>query len=175
MTVTLHERCERIELLLMDVDGVLTDGRIIYGDDGSEYKAFHVRDGTGLKLWIGAGRRAGIITGRRSTVVQRRAAELGLTTVIQGVVDKRAAFEPLLVELAKTAEQVCFIGDDLQDVPLLRRSGLGVAVADACAEAREDAHYVTRAAGGRGAVREIVELLLRAQGLWQGAVARYRD
>lgn len=172
---TLHERCERIELLLMDVDGVLTDGRIMYGDDGTEYKAFHVRDGTGLKLWAGAGRRAGIITGRRSVVVQRRAAELGLAAVIQGAEDKRAAFEQLLEEFGVRAEQACYVGDDLQDVPLVRQSGLGVAVADACAEARDDADYVTRAAGGRGAVREVVELLLRAQGLWQGAVARYRD
>ncbi len=170
---TLEARCRRIEMLVLDVDGVLTDGRIVYGDRGEELKAFHVRDGSGLKFWLGAGKRAGIISGRRSPVVLRRATELGLTAVVQGAQDKRPAFEQMLTEHGLSAEQACYVGDDLPDVPLLRRSGLAVAVADACGEAKAAAGYVTAAAGGRGAVREVVELILRAQQRWAEVVARY--
>jgi 3-deoxy-D-manno-octulosonate 8-phosphate phosphatase (KDO 8-P phosphatase) len=172
VTESLHRRCRPIELLLLDVDGVLTDGRIVYSDAGAELKAFHVRDGSGLKLWLRDGKRAGILTGRTSPVVVRRATELGLTAVVQGAEDKRSAYAALLAEQRVTADQVCYVGDDLPDVPLLRRSGLAVAVADACGEARRAAHYVTRAAGGRGAVREVIELVLRSQGRWQDVLAR---
>src|SRR5436190_2240930 len=161
----MHDRCLPIELLLVDVDGVLTDGSIIYGDQGAELKAFFVRDGTGLKLWTGLGKQAGIITGRRSAVVERRAAELGLSIVVQGAGDKLEALATVLAEQRLGPEQVCYVGDDLPDVPVLAHCGLAVAVADACQEARATAHYVTRALGGRGAVREVIELILRAQGL----------
>ncbi len=173
-TVTLDERCSRVELLVLDVDGVLTAGRIVYSDRGEEIKAFHVRDGSGLKIWTSLGKRAAIISGRRSPAVQRRAAELGVTPVHQGVEDKAAALAAVLAELGLTADRACCVGDDLPDVPLLRRCGLAVAVADACPEAREDAHFVTAAPGGRGAVREVIERVLRAQGRWQAVVARYR-
>lgn len=172
---SLDERCGRIALLVLDVDGVLTDGSIIYGASGEEIKAFHVRDGSGLKVWTGLGKRAGIISGRKSATVQRRAAELGLHAVVQGVEDKRAAFAGMLHDFNLCPAQVCYVGDDLPDVPLLRRAGLAVAVADACDEARASAHYVTRRAGGRGAVREVIELILRTQQLWNDVVARYRD
>jgi 3-deoxy-D-manno-octulosonate 8-phosphate phosphatase (KDO 8-P phosphatase) len=168
---SLAERCGRVELLVLDVDGVLTDGDIIYSDQGDELKAFHVRDGSGLKAWLRLGKRAGIITGRRSSVVQRRAAELGVTAVVQGADDKDEAFERMLHEQELPAARVCYVGDDLPDVPLLRRSGLAVAVADACDEARAVAHHVTRASGGRGAVREVIELILRAQGRWAEVLA----
>jgi 3-deoxy-D-manno-octulosonate 8-phosphate phosphatase (KDO 8-P phosphatase) len=169
----LQERCRRIELLVLDVDGVLTDGSIIYGDDGVELKAFFVRDGSALKLWQLAGKRAAVMTGRTSRVVQVRAAELGIDPVLQGAADKRAGFQELLRLVPLPAEQVCYVGDDLPDLPVLRRCGLGVAVADACPEVRAQAHYVTRAPGGRGAVREVVELILGCQGRWQKIVDRY--
>jgi 3-deoxy-D-manno-octulosonate 8-phosphate phosphatase (KDO 8-P phosphatase) len=171
--VSLSQRCERIELLVLDVDGVLTDGAIIYADIGVEVKAFHVRDGSGLKLWQLEGKRAAVITGRTSSVVEVRAAELGVAPVIQGAADKLAGFRALLREVPVPPEQVCYVGDDLPDLPVLRRCGLAVAVADACPEVRAAAHYVTRAAGGRGAVREAVELILRCQGRWQKVVERY--
>jgi 3-deoxy-D-manno-octulosonate 8-phosphate phosphatase (KDO 8-P phosphatase) len=174
LTESLEQRCLPIELLLVDVDGVLTDGRIIYSDAGAELKEFHVRDGSGLKFWLGQGKKAGIITGRRSPVVERRARELGLDVVIQGADDKRAALQRVLHELEVTAAQACYVGDDVPDVPLLRDCGLGVAVADACAEARAAADYITSANGGRGAVREVVELLLRAQGRWPTVLSRYQ-
>jgi len=174
MTEPLPRRLSRIELLVLDVDGVLTDGRIVYTDAGAELKAFHVRDGSGLKLWTSLGKKAGIITGRRSAIVQRRADELGITAVIQGAADKKTALVQMLAELNLSAERACAIGDDLPDLPMLRACGLAVAVADGCAEAKEDADYVTQAAGGCGAVREVIEWILRAQGVWQELVGRYR-
>jgi 3-deoxy-D-manno-octulosonate 8-phosphate phosphatase (KDO 8-P phosphatase) len=170
----LVQRCARIEMLVLDVDGVLSDGRIVYTDAGAELKAFHVRDGSGLKLWAMSGKKAGIITGRRSAIVERRAKELDIAQVIQGADDKKAALAEMLRSLGVSAEAACAVGDDIVDVPVLRACGLAVAVADACAEAKEDADYVTQARGGRGAVREVIELILRAQGRWQEIVARYR-
>jgi 3-deoxy-D-manno-octulosonate 8-phosphate phosphatase (KDO 8-P phosphatase) len=175
MDTTLVQRCARIEMLVLDVDGVLTDGRIIYTDAGEEMKAFHVRDGSGLKLWTSQGKKAGIITGRRSSIVERRAKELGITAVIQGADDKKAALDEMLKSLGLTPDQVCAIGDDIVDLAVLRACGLAVAVADACVEAKDDADYVTQARGGRGAVREVIELILRAQGIWPEVVARYRN
>ncbi len=172
--MNLAERCARIEMLVLDVDGVLTDGCIRYTDQGAEIKAFHARDGSGLKLWTTLGKKAGIITGRRSVIVQRRADELGIQAVTQGADDKQAALALMLKAQGVTPEQACAIGDDIVDLPLLRTCGLAVAVADACPEAKEDADYVTQAAGGRGAVREVIEWILRAQGSWQTIVARYR-
>src|SRR5207249_1735200 len=173
--MTLVERCARIEMLVLDVDGVLTDGCIRYTDQGAEIKAFHVRDGSGLKLWTTLGKKAGIITGRRSVIVQRRADELGIQAVVQGADDKKAALVQMLKSLGVTPEQACAIGDDIVDLPILRTCGLAVAVADACLEAKEDADYVTKAVGGRGAVREVIEWILRAQGRWAEAIARYRN
>jgi 3-deoxy-D-manno-octulosonate 8-phosphate phosphatase (KDO 8-P phosphatase) len=167
--------CRSIDLLVMDVDGVLTDGSIVYTDQGAEVKGFHVRDGSGLKWWLGLGKKAAIITGRRSAIVQRRAEELGITPVIQGADDKKTAFLQMLKETGVPAKQACYVGDDLVDVPVMRACGLAVTVADGCEEARQAADYVTRAPGGRGAVREVIELILRAQGRWQAILARYRD
>jgi 3-deoxy-D-manno-octulosonate 8-phosphate phosphatase (KDO 8-P phosphatase) len=173
--LSLLERCARITTLVLDVDGVLTGGEIAYTDQGAEIKAFHVRDGSGLKLWTRLGRQAGIITGRRSLIVERRAQELGINAAIQGTDDKKAALLQMIDELGVPLDQVGAIGDDLPDVPMLRACGLAAAVADACAEAQEDADYVTQAAGGRGAVREVIELILRAQGEWQTIVSHYRN
>jgi 3-deoxy-D-manno-octulosonate 8-phosphate phosphatase (KDO 8-P phosphatase) len=164
--VTLAERCRAIELLVVDVDGVLTDGSIVYADNEVELKAFHVRDGSGLKLWQRAGKQSAIITGRRSPVVDVRAMEVGIAHVVQGQAEKREAFESLLRSTGLTAGQACYIGDDLPDLPVLQQVGLAAAVADACPEVIMAAHYVTRVAGGRGAVREVIELILRCQGRW---------
>jgi 3-deoxy-D-manno-octulosonate 8-phosphate phosphatase (KDO 8-P phosphatase) len=171
---TLAQRCTLIELLVLDVDGVLTDGGIIYGDNSLELKAFHVRDGSGLKIWEYVGKRAALITGRNSPIVEVRAAELGIKAVVQGALEKMPAFRELLATGGWRPEQVCCVGDDIPDLPLLRHSGLGVAVADACPDVIAEAHYVSRAAGGRGAVREVIELILRCQGLWRPLVERFR-
>ena len=171
--VDLPARVAAVELLLLDVDGVLTDGSVIYADDGSELKRFHVRDGSGLKLWHAAGKRSAIVSGRKSVAVERRASELGIRLVLQGRDDKLAAFAEALAATGLRPEQVCVIGDDLPDVPVLRRCGLAVAVADACPEVRAAAHHVTAAPGGRGAVREAIEWLLTAQGRWAELTARY--
>jgi 3-deoxy-D-manno-octulosonate 8-phosphate phosphatase (KDO 8-P phosphatase) len=173
--VSLQERCAGIELLVLDVDGVLTDGRIIYADDGTEVKHFHVRDGAGLKLWEHAGKQAAVITGRTSRVVVVRAAEIGIRHVVQGAVEKLPSYRQVLETTGCRPEQVCYVGDDVPDIPLLRRCGLAVAVADACTDVFADVHYVTRTPGGGGAVREVIELILRCQGHWQRLLERYRD
>jgi 3-deoxy-D-manno-octulosonate 8-phosphate phosphatase (KDO 8-P phosphatase) len=169
----LSERAEAIELLLLDVDGVLTDGSILYADDGTELKRFHVRDGSGLKLWRAAGKRAAIVSGRQSAAVERRAAELGISPVLQGRDDKLAALAQVLADTGVRPERVCAIGDDLPDLPVFRACGLAVAVADACPELRRAADYVTTAPGGRGAVREAVEWLLKLGGRWDDLTAHY--
>lgn len=169
----LASRAAKIELLLLDVDGVLTDGGIVYTDAGEEIKRFHVRDGSGLKFWHLAGKRSAILSGRKSPAVDRRAAELGIGVVVQGRAEKLPAFEAILAETGLRAEQVCAVGDDLPDVPVLRRAGLAVAVADACAEARAAAHYTTAVPGGHGAVRDAIEWLLKLQGAWNSLVSRY--
>ena len=175
MPDSLHERAARIELLLLAVDGVLTEGSIVYGDvDDLELKRFHVRDGSGVKLWQEAGKRAAIISGRRSRAVDRRAAELGIGPVLQGRPEKLPAFEELLATTGVRADQVCAIGDDLADLPILLRCGIGIAVADACPELRQAAHYTTTLPGGRGAVRDAIEWLLKLRGDWDGLVAKYR-
>ncbi|MBM3979465.1 MAG: phenylphosphate carboxylase subunit delta [Planctomycetes bacterium] len=168
----LAARAAAIELLVLDVDGVLTDGSVIYADDGSELKRFHVRDGSGLKLWRAAGKRAAIISGRKSVAVERRAAELGVAPVLQGRDDKPAALAEVLAATGLRAEQACAIGDDLPDVGLFQNCGLAIAVADACTEARAAAHYVTAVHGGRGAVRDAIEWLLKLTGRWDELTAR---
>jgi 3-deoxy-D-manno-octulosonate 8-phosphate phosphatase (KDO 8-P phosphatase) len=160
----LPDRAARIDLLLLDVDGVLTDGSIVYTDGGEELKRFHVRDGSGLKLWRAAGKRAAIVSGRSSPAVDRRAAELGVAPVLQGRDDKLAALGEVLAGLRLTADRVCAVGDDLPDLPVMRACGLAVAVADACEEVRAAADLTTITPGGRGAVREAVEWLLKLQG-----------
>jgi 3-deoxy-D-manno-octulosonate 8-phosphate phosphatase (KDO 8-P phosphatase) len=169
----LRARAASIELLLVDVDGVMTDGSIIYTAEGIEIKRFHVRDGSGLKFWHAQGKRSAIISGRRSPAVDLRAAELAIAPVFQGCSDKMAAFDQLLADTGLEPRQVCAIGDDLADVPLLRRSGLAIAVADACDEARAAADYTTCRKGGRGAVRDAIEWLMKLQGLWGETVARF--
>ena len=171
---TLADRCRAVRLLVLDVDGVLTEGGIVYGTGGLEVKRFHVRDGSGLKMWRQAGRRSALITGRSSPVVDARAVELGVDFVFQGAEDKLAAFSRLLEDAALAPSEVCYVGDDVPDLPPMRQCGLPVAVADGCREARAAAGYVTHAAGGRGAVREVIELILRCQGEWDRLTERPR-
>lgn len=169
----LDRRLAAVQLLLLDVDGVLTSGGVTWDNEGIEQKTFSIRDGLGIRLWQRAGLRAGIVTGRASRVVQLRANELGIGIVRQGVEDKLDTTASILAECGLGWEQLAFIGDDLPDLPVILRCGVGVAVADACAEVRSAAALVTRAAGGRGAVRELIEGMLTARGAWQTIVARF--
>lgn len=161
-----------IKLLILDVDGVLTDGGIILDSSGKELKVFHVRDGHGLVMLGKAGVKAAIITGRKSGAVDRRARELGIKDVFQRCQDKIVAYEKLLAKYGLEDKDVAFIGDDVVDLALFARVGLSVAVADAVEEAREAAAYITSSNGGRGAVREVCDLILKAGGKWSEAAAR---
>jgi 3-deoxy-D-manno-octulosonate 8-phosphate phosphatase (KDO 8-P phosphatase) len=173
LTPELQRRCERIELILSDVDGVLTDGHLVVDSRGVESQRFHIRDGLGIRLWHRAGFRFGVLSHRGSQGLRIRAAELGIQIVRQSVENKLAAAKETIAEHGLSLEQVCYIGDDLLDLGLLRRAGLAVAVADAVPEVRAVAHYVTRTPGGQGAVREVVELLLRAKDRWEALVESF--
>jgi 3-deoxy-D-manno-octulosonate 8-phosphate phosphatase (KDO 8-P phosphatase) len=168
-----HERARKIKLLIMDCDGVLTDGRILMNGNGEETKLFDVKDGHGIVMFHRAGLRTGIISGRKSAVVQARAKELGVHHLHEMAWIKLEPYEAILAEENVIDEAVCYVGDDVIDIPLLRRAGLAVAVADAVQEVISHAHYVTQRAGGRGAVREVVELILKAQDKWQELMRRY--
>jgi 3-deoxy-D-manno-octulosonate 8-phosphate phosphatase (KDO 8-P phosphatase) len=172
-SMDLIDRCRRVELILSDVDGVLTDGGIWYDNQGLELKGFHIRDGLGIKLWQRAGFKFGVLTARSSHIVKVRTGELGIDLVRQGFEDKLPIAVELLREERLSLEQACYIGDDLTDLPLVRNMGLGVAVADASEEVRAAAHHVTSAAGGRGAVRELIETILKANGRWEEVIHRY--
>ncbi|MEO6808108.1 MAG: HAD family hydrolase [Isosphaeraceae bacterium] len=169
----LAARCAAIELLLIDVDGVLTDGVIVIDDNGVESKHFHVRDGSALTLWHRTGKRSAILSGRRAPLVDRRAKELGISPVIQGAADKGPPFRALLQSLGLDAGQVCYVGDDLADLPVLKAVGLAACPADAAPEVRRAVQLVTNAPGGRGAIREVVETLLKSQNVWEGLLATF--
>ena len=162
-----------IKLLLLDVDGVLTDGRIIYDNDGGETKAFDVKDGHGLKLVQRAGIQVGIITGRESAVVARRAAELGIELVYQGAKNKILPFNEILKKLALTPEEVAYVGDDIVDLPVMRQVGFAATVADAMDDVKPFADMITKRSGGRGAVREICDFLLKNSGRWASVTSHY--
>ena len=168
-----ERRAARVKLLLLDCDGVLTDGRITPVVGGEELKSFHTRDGHGLVMFHRAGLLSGIISGRTSRLVELRAADLGISFVRQGVLNKVEAFESLLSEANVEASHAAYVGDDVVDIPLMRRCALAVAVADATEDTRAAAHYVTRLPGGFGAVREVCELILKAQGRWDELMKRY--
>ena len=169
----LTDLCRPIELILSDVDGVLTDGGIWYDNQGVELKAFHIRDGLGIKLWQRAGFKFGLLTARTSHIVKLRALELGIDLVRQGFENKLPAALDILRELHLAPEQACYIGDDLTDLPVIQHVGLGVAVADAVAEVRSAAQNVTALPGGHGAVREVVELILKEKNRWEDVIQRY--
>jgi 3-deoxy-D-manno-octulosonate 8-phosphate phosphatase (KDO 8-P phosphatase) len=171
--LTLLERARKTRLLMMDVDGVLTDGRIIQDGHGHELKVFDVKDGHGIVMAHRAKLRTALISGRESGTVTRRAEELGIELVFQKIWNKLEVYEKILVATELTHDEVAYVGDDLVDIPLLRRVGLAVAVADAVDEVKAAAHLVTQRPGGQGAVREVIELILRAQGHWDGLIERY--
>ncbi len=163
-----------IRLLCLDVDGVLTDGRLVFDCNGIESKRFHVRDGLGIKLWIDAGHEAAIISSRSSEAVTRRAAELGITRVHQGCTDKLAVLQSICSDSGIDPAETAAVGDDLPDLPMLQAVGLPIAVSDAADEVRQAAGWVTSRPGGHGAVREVVEQLLKAQGCWNELLARWQ-
>ena len=173
MNDELASKIVSLRLLLLDVDGVLTDGRIVMSDDGQETKFFDVKDGHGLKLLIRAGIEVIWITGRRSRVVEHRARDLGVQEYHQLIWDKVQVYEEILARKGLVAAEVAYMGDDVVDVPLMKRVGFAVAVADAVEEARRAAHYVTRNRGGRGAVREVCDLIIKGQGKWNRVMERY--
>ncbi|MCL2789547.1 MAG: HAD hydrolase family protein [Desulfobulbus sp.] len=157
-------RARQVQLLLLDVDGVLTDGAITYMSGGGEAKSFHSQDGLGIKLLQDSGVAVGIITARRSEAVERRARDLRLVHVLQGQQDKLIAYESILKDTGLRPPQTAYMGDDLMDLPVLNRVGFAVAPANAVSEVRQRVHYTTELAGGRGAVREVCDLILEAQG-----------
>jgi len=167
-------RAKAVKLLVMDVDGILTDGRVFCTAGGGTQVAFDIQDGHGIKLALRAGLRLAIITGRESEVVTQRARELGIAELHQQALDKLVVFQELVARHRLTPSQVACMGDDLLDLPLLLRAGLAITVPGAVDEVRAAAHYVTRRPGGRGAVRETIELLLKAQGHWAAVMERYR-
>jgi 3-deoxy-D-manno-octulosonate 8-phosphate phosphatase (KDO 8-P phosphatase) len=169
----IERRASRIKLLLMDCDGVLTDGRLWLTEEGDDQKSFNTRDGLGLSLLHREGLRSGIISGRNSRAVTRRAQELGIEFVRQGDPDKVEAFQQILEQAGVDENEVAFIGDDLNDIPIMQRAEFAVAVADAAVETLSVAHYVTQARGGQGAVREVIELILKSQGRWSDLIDNY--
>ncbi len=167
------ERAARIRLVIFDVDGVLTDGSLYLGDDGLEYKAFNSKDGLGMKLLQSSGVDIGIITARSSRVVAMRMESLGIRHVYQGREQKLPAYEELIRKQNLQPEQVAYVGDDVMDLPIMRRVGLAIAVADAHEWTIRHAHWQTKARGGRGAAREVCELLMQAQGTLQSTLERF--
>ncbi|MDW7644613.1 MAG: HAD-IIIA family hydrolase [Desulfuromonadales bacterium] len=169
----MKDRLAKIRLLLLDVDGILTDGRIIYDHDGVESKMFDVKDGHGLKLIQRAGIRVGIITGRSSEVVALRARELGIDIVYQGAKEKMVPYREILEKLGLEDDEVAYMGDDLVDLPVLSRVGFSATVADAVEDIKPYVHYVAQKKGGRSAVREVCDLLLKESGRWPEVTRRY--
>ena len=169
----LWRRAAAVKLVLFDVDGVLTDGSLFVGDDGQEYKAFHSQDGLGMKMLRDSGVEIGIITGRTSDVVRHRMKNLGITHLYQGQEHKLPAYEKLIGQLGLEPEQTAYVGDDVVDLPILRRAGLAVAVADAHPMVRRYVHWQTRNPGGRGAAREVCELIMQAQGTLDARIEAY--
>jgi len=169
----IYSRAEKIRLLVLDVDGVLTDGSIIYTDAGEEIKRFHVRDGNGIRMVLQAGIEVALITGRRSQALAHRAKNLNIAYTFQGVRDKLEVLRSLQSQLDVAPRETAVVGDDLVDLPIMLPAGFAVAVADAPKEVRERSHMVTSVPGGRGAVREVCEILLKAKGLWDDLLRQF--
>ena len=165
---------KRVKLVLLDVDGVLTDGKVYYGNSGEELKAFDIKDGLGIKLLNSSNIMVGIITGRTSKLVLRRAKELNIATIIQGSEDKFEDIKKICLKYSLKLNQICFVGDDFPDLRAIHHVGLGICVADACLATRRIAQWCTKSSGGNGAVREVAELLLAAQDRYQNTLEKYR-
>jgi 3-deoxy-D-manno-octulosonate 8-phosphate phosphatase (KDO 8-P phosphatase) len=167
------EKARAIKLLILDVDGVLTDGKIVYADRGEELKCFNVKDGHGIKLLLRAGIEVALVTGRKSAAVEHRAQDLGIRLVFQKALNKIEAYEEIRATQKLRDEELCVMGDDLPDLPILRKCGFSVAVPDSVDEVKREVDYVTNKEAGKGAVREVCEIILKAQGLWERVTARY--
>lgn len=167
------EKAKQIELVIFDVDGVMTDGSLFMGDNGEEYKAFNSQDGHGMRMLQEGGVRVAIITGRSSQVVEHRMKDLGVSLVYQGYRDKRPAFTALLEKVGLRPDQVAYVGDDVVDLPIMSQVGLAIAVQDAHPYVRQHAHWVTSRNGGHGAVRDVCEMCLEARGLLAAKLASY--
>jgi 3-deoxy-D-manno-octulosonate 8-phosphate phosphatase (KDO 8-P phosphatase) len=170
---SINDRCRQIEWILSDVDGVMTDGGVIINDRGEHTVRFHIHDGLGVRLWRGTGRHFGILTGRNVQAVRIRSEKLKVDAYYEGADDKLAFFERFLAEHNVTADRVCYIGDDLLDLRVLRRTGMAITVPDAPVEIRDAVHYVTQKRGGEGAVRDVVEFLLKANGEWEEVLRQF--
>ena len=168
--IGIEARSRRIRLIVMDVDGVMSESRLIYMEGNGEVRTFNIKDGMGITLARLAGLEVALISGRESVIVTRRAAELHITDVYQGVIRKLGTFFQILQKYGLDKEQACYIGDDINDLPIMREAGLAVAVADAVEDVKRAAHYVTHAPGGGGAVREIIDRILRFQNLYEDAI-----
>lgn len=173
MTQDLLDRVKKIRLVVLDIDGVMTDGHIIYSIYGDELKFFDVQDGFGITLLHRAGIKSVIITAKKSRIVKLRARDMNVAKAYQGYTDKLKAFKKILVRFRVNPEEVCFIGDDLIDLPVLKRVGLAVAVPNAVEEVKAHAHFITSKAGGHGGVRELCDLILKSQGKWDLATEKY--
>ncbi|MCG7867050.1 MAG: 3-deoxy-D-manno-octulosonate 8-phosphate phosphatase [gamma proteobacterium symbiont of Stewartia floridana] len=169
----IHEKAKAVKLVIFDVDGVLTDGGLFLGDDGQEYKAFHSRDGHGMKMLQYTGVVIGIITGRTSEVVRLRMESLGIEYVYQGKLEKLPAYEELKQKLGLSDEQIAYVGDDVVDLPIMRRVGLAIAVQDAHPFVLQHAHWQTPHGGGRGAARDVCEMIMQAQDTLQSSLEHY--
>ena len=169
----IDERARAVRMIVFDVDGVLTDGSLFYGDQGEEYKSFNSRDGHGIKMLRAIGVETGIITGRTSQVVLHRARNLGIAHIFQGAEDKLLAYRELLAAVGLEQSQIAYMGDDIVDLPVMNRCGLAITVPDAPEEVKARAQLITRASAGRGAAREACELIMRAQGTWDTQLALY--
>jgi 3-deoxy-D-manno-octulosonate 8-phosphate phosphatase (KDO 8-P phosphatase) len=167
------QKAKSIKLVIFDVDGVLTDGTLFIGDDGQEYKAFNSKDGHGMVMLQNTGIKIAIITGRVSKVVEHRMADLGIELIYQGHRDKLPAFENLLDDLSISPQETAYVGDDVVDLPVLKRVGLAICVQDAHPRVKRHAHWVTENPGGRGAAREVCEMIMNAQGMLDSAINRY--
>jgi len=170
ITGEILERAKKIKLLILDADGVLTDGKIYYGSYGDEIKAFDVKDGLGLSLWNRAGKISCILTAKKSSLLKRRAREMRVFKIYQNAFRKIDVYEKIKKKFKLQDEEICFIGDDLIDIAVLKRAGFSVTVPDAPDEVSGVTHYVTISKGGFGAVREVIEILLKAQGAWENLV-----
>lgn len=173
MKKTIENKLKKVKLLILDVDGVMTDGRIIMDDEGRELKNFNVRDGHGIKLIQRYGIKVAILTGRQSPVVKYRAIDLGIKDVYQKAFNKKEVFEKILKKNRLSSQEVAYLGDDIVDIPVLKRVGFSSAVANALDVVKENVDYVTKNKGGDGAVREICDMILKAQGRWPEIAAKY--
>ena len=169
----LNEKSKKIKLILLDVDGVLTDGSIIFGESNQELKVFNIKDGLGIKLAQAGGIEIGIITGRTSEAVKKRADELAIKILYQGQRDKVKVYEQIKNDLGLKDDQIAYVGDDLSDLKLLQKVGFSITVNDACDEVKAEVDYIIKCPGGKGAVREVIELILKSQGKWQGLIQKY--